>query len=136
MRTYVNNGGDLLVIALSMILERVMNSSRNGLGMWETQIAREPSRPGIRISMRFSPKFITRSRRVTINFHRYQQRLYRLYLFDKTRAVDLDGGGRGVGRCGLGAGRTRVARWLQAHSDLSVVHPAASLSLRPGAMNR
>ena len=39
-----------------------MNSIRNGLGMRETQIVKEPTDRGIRISMRFSPKFITRSK--------------------------------------------------------------------------
>ena len=44
-----------------------MNSMRNGLGMRETEIAKEPSRPWnphfyAIISMRFSPKSITRSR--------------------------------------------------------------------------
>src|SRR5215217_8208534 len=46
-------------------LEAVMNSIRNGLGMRETRRSRGTQADrGIRISMRFSPKFITRSRRV------------------------------------------------------------------------
>src|SRR5215211_2671127 len=44
-------------------LEAVMNSIRNGLGMRETRRSRgNQADCGIRISMRFSPKFITRSR--------------------------------------------------------------------------
>ena len=31
--------------AINQAVERVMNSIRNGLGMRETEIAREPSRP-------------------------------------------------------------------------------------------
>jgi hypothetical protein len=33
----------LMTIICGLILERVMNSIRNGLGMRETEIAREPS---------------------------------------------------------------------------------------------
>ena len=35
----------LSLVAILLSLERVMNSIRNGLGMRETEIAKEPSRP-------------------------------------------------------------------------------------------
>jgi hypothetical protein len=45
-RTRVNKGrAQLLGSAPFVTLEAVMNSIRNGLGMRETEIAREPSRP-------------------------------------------------------------------------------------------
>jgi hypothetical protein len=44
-------------------LEAVMNSISNGLGMRKTGIGRNQAGRGIRTTMRFSPEFITRSRR-------------------------------------------------------------------------
>src|SRR5215211_8887439 len=40
----MGNRGPVSVSRLRVALERVMNSSRNSLGMQETEIAREPSR--------------------------------------------------------------------------------------------